>query len=179
MRDTNVQSIYQKTIAFAAEHHGQQKMPNGFPYIVHLSNVAMEVFMAHKQKQDFNLEFALKLALLHDVLEDTPLTFKELKADFGNEVAIGVLALTKNDKLDKQDQMDDTLNRILDLGREVAIVKLCDRIINLQKPPKKWGMAKIKSYHSQAIQIIERLKGKNEYLDKRINEKIEQYKLYL
>ena len=46
MRDTNVQSIYQKTIAFAAEHHGQQKMPNGLPYIVHLSNVAMEVFMA-------------------------------------------------------------------------------------------------------------------------------------
>ena len=179
MRKISIQTIYQKTIAFAAEHHSQQKMPNGLSYIVHLSNVAMEVFMAHKQKQDFNLEFALKLALLHDVLEDTPLTFKELKADFGNEVAIGVLALTKNDKLDKKDQMDDSLNRILDLGREVAIVKLCDRIINLQKPPKKWGMAKIKSYHSQAIQIIERLKGKNEYLDKRINEKIEQYKLYL
>ena len=42
MEDTNIQTIYQKTIAFAAEYHGQQKMPNGLPYIVHLSNVAME-----------------------------------------------------------------------------------------------------------------------------------------
>ena len=31
----------------------------------------------------------------------------------------------------------------------------------------------------QAIQISQRLEGKNEYLDKRINKKIEKYKLYL
>lgn len=174
-----LQSIYQKTIAFAAEYHDQQKMPNGLPYIVHLSNVAMEVFMAHKQKPDFDLKLAIQLALLHDILEDTALSFKELKAYFGNVVAEGVLALTKDSTLDKKDQMVDSLNRILDLDKEVAIVKLCDRITNLQKPPKKWGMAKIKSYHSQAIQIAERLKGENEYLDKRINEELKQYKLYL
>jgi (p)ppGpp synthase/HD superfamily hydrolase len=46
VKDTNIQTIYQKTIDFAAEKHGKQKMPNGLPYIVHLSNVAMEVFMA-------------------------------------------------------------------------------------------------------------------------------------
>ena len=94
-------------------------------------------------------------------------------------VAMGVLALTKDSTLDKKDQMDDSLNRILDLGREVAIVKLCDRITNLQNPPIKWDNAKIKKYHLQAIQIAERLEGKNEYLDKRINKKIEKYKLYL
>ena len=113
----NIQTIYQKTIAFAAEHHGQQKMSNGLPYTVHLSNVAMEVFMAYKQKPDFDLKLAIQLALLHDVLEDTALSFKALKADFGNVVAEGVLALTKDSTLDKKDQMDDSLNRILDLGR--------------------------------------------------------------
>ena len=179
MENTNIQTIYQKTIAFAAEHHGQQKMPNGLPYIVHLSNVAMEVFMAHKQKPDFDLKIAIQLALLHDVLEDTALSFKALEDDFGNVVAEGVLALTKDSTLDKKDQMDDSLNRILDLGREVAIVKICDRITNLQRPPKRWDNAKIKKYHLQAIQIAERLEGKNEYLDKRINKKIEKYKLYL
>ena len=158
---------------------GKQKMPNGLPYIVHLSNVAMEVFMAHKQKPDFNLEIAIQLALLHDVLEDTALSFKALEDDFGNVIAMGVLALTKDSTLDKKDQMDDSLNRILDLSREVAIVKLCDRITNLQNPPIKWDNAKIKKYHLQAIQIAERLEGKNEYLDKRINKKIEKYKLYL
>ena len=178
MRDTNVQSIYQKTIAFAAEHHGQQKMPNGLPYVVHLSNVAMEVFMAHKQKTDFDLKLAIHLALLHDILEDTALSFKALKAHFGNVVAIGVLALTKDSTLDKKDQMDDSLSRILDLGREVAVVKLCDRITNLQKPPKKWDNVKIEKYHLQALKIAERLQGKNDYLDKRIQEKILNYSTY-
>ncbi len=175
MEDSNIQTIYQKTIDFAAEKHGKQKMPNGLPYIVHLSNVAMEVFMAHKQKPDFNLEIAIQLALLHDVLEDTALSFKALEDDFGNVIAMGVLALTKDSTLDKKDQMDDSLNRILDLGREVAIVKLCDRITNLQRPPKKWDNAKIKKYHLQALKIAERLQGKNEYLDKRIQEKILSY----
>ena len=179
MEDSNIQTIYQKTIAFAAEHHGQQKMPNGLPYIVHLSNVAMEVFMAHKQKSDFNLEIAIQLALLHDVLEDTALSLKALNAHFGNVVAEGVLALTKDSTLDKKDQMDDSLNRILDLSREVAIVKLCDRITNLQRPPKKWDNAKIKKYHLQALKIAERLQGKNEYLDKRIQEKILSYNSYV
>ncbi len=178
MKNTNIQTIYQKTIVFAAEHHGQQKMPNGLPYVVHLSNVAMEVFMAHKQKPDFDLKLAIYLALLHDILEDTALSFKALKADFGNVVAIGVLALTKDSTLDKKDQMDDSLSRILDLGREVTIVKLCDRITNLQRPPKKWDNAKIKKYNLQAIKIAERLQGKNEYLDKRIQEKILNYSTY-
>ena len=178
MEDTNIQTIYQKTIAFAAEYHDQQKMPNGLPYIIHLSNVAMEVFMAHKQKPDFNLKLAIQLALLHDVLEDTALSFKSLKADFGNVVAEGVLALTKDSTLDKKDQMDDSLSRILDLGREVTIVKLCDRITNLQRPPKKWDNAKIKKYHLQALKIADSLQGKNEYLDKRIQEKILNYNTY-
>ena len=179
MKDTYIQTIYQKTIDFAAQMHGQQKMPNGLPYIVHLSNVAMEVFMAHKQKPDFDLKLAIQLALLHDVLEDTALSFKELKAYFGNVVAEGVLALTKDITLDKKDQMDDSLNRILNLSREVAIVKLCDRITNLQRPPKKWDNAKIKKYHLQAIKIAERLQGKNEYLDKRIQEEILSYNIYV
>ena len=178
MRNASIQSIYQKTIAFAAENHGQQKIPDGLPYIVHLSNVAMEVFIAHKQKPDFDLELAIQLALLHDVLEDTTLSFKQLKDVFDRVVATGVLALTKNVSLDKKDQMQDSLTRILKKDKEVAIVKLCDRITNLQKPPVKWDKEKIKIYHLQAIKIAERLKGKNEYLDKRIQENILNFKTY-
>ena len=121
----------------------------------------MEVFMAHKEEPNFNIELAIQLALLHDVLEDTPLSFKELEDTFGNIVATGVLALTKNASLDKKDQMEDSLARILQQGKEVAIVKLCDRITNLQKPPLKWDKEKIKKYHLQAVTIAETLEGKN------------------
>ena len=179
MKDTKIQTIYQKTIAFSAEYHGQQKMPNGLTYIVHLSNVAMEVFMAHKQKPDFNLKLAIQLALLHDVLEDTALSFKALKADFGNLVAEGVLALTKDSTLDKKDQMQDCLTRIAEQDKEVAIVKLCDRITNLQKPPVKWDKEKIKKYHLQAASIAQALEGKNAYLDKRILSKIKDFAAFV
>ena len=174
----NIQTIYQETIAFAALKHGNQKMPTGLPYVVHLSNVAMEVFMAHKEEPNFNIEFAIQLALLHDVLEDTPLSFKELEDTFGNLVATGVLALTKNTSLDKKYQMQDSLARIVKQGSEVAIVKLCDRITNLQKPPVKWDKEKIKKYHLQAVTIAQALGGKNSYLDKRIREKIQEYNTY-
>lgn len=171
----NIQTIYQKTIAFAAQKHGSQKMPDGLPYIVHLSNVAMEVFMAHKEEPNFNIELAIQLALLHDVLEDTLLSFKELEDVFDGVVARGVLALTKNTSLDKKDQMQDSLTRIAEQDKEVAIVKLCDRITNLQKPPVKWDKEKIKKYHLQAVTIAQALDGKNAYLDKRILDKITAY----
>ena len=175
----NIQTIYQKTIAFAAQKHGSQKMPDGLPYIVHLSNVAMEVFMAHKEEPNFNIELAIQLALLHDVLEDTTLSFKELEDAFGGVVARGVLALTKNTSLDKNDQMQDSLTRIAEQDKEVAIVKLCDRITNLQKPPVKWHKEKIKKYHLQAITIAQALEGKNAYLDKRILGKIKEYAAFV
>jgi guanosine-3',5'-bis(diphosphate) 3'-pyrophosphohydrolase len=139
----------------------------------------MEVFMAHKEEPNFNLEFAIKLALLHDILEDTPLSFKELEDTFGNIVATGVLALTKNASLDKKDQMEDSLDRIVKQGKEVAIVKLCDRITNLQKPPLKWDKEKIKKYHLQAVTIAQALEGKNAYLDNRILGEIKAYTAFV
>tara|TARA_B100000768_G_scaffold105803_1_gene98269 strand:- start:34 stop:570 length:537 start_codon:yes stop_codon:yes gene_type:complete len=175
----NIQTIYQKTIAFAAQKHGSQKMPDGLPYIVHLSNVTMEVFMAHKEEPNFNIELAIQLALLHDVLEDTTHSFKELEDVFDGVVASGVLALTKNASLDKKDQMQDSLARIAEQDKEVAIVKLCDRITNLQKPPVKWDKEKIKKYHLQAVTIAQALDGKNAYLDKRILGKIKAYTAFV
>jgi guanosine-3',5'-bis(diphosphate) 3'-pyrophosphohydrolase len=167
-----------KTIAYAALKHGEQKMPTGLPYVVHLSNVAMEVVLAHQQEPNFNLKEALQLALLHDSLEDTDTSFEEIEHEFGKNIADGVLALTKNQNLEKQEQMADSLHRILKKKNEVAIVKLCDRITNLQPPPPKWEKEKIKNYYLQAKTIADNLKGKNNFLDQLIKEKIENYSSY-
>ena len=43
----------------------------------------------------------------------------------------------------------------------------------------KWDNVKIKKYHLRAIKIAERLQRKNEYLDKRIQEKILSYNTYI
>jgi (p)ppGpp synthase/HD superfamily hydrolase len=100
----DIQTIYQKTIKFATLKHleKEQTIPSTkLPYVVHLSNVAMEILMASQNSRNFNLFIAIQIALLHDTLEDTSATYEELENEFGSELAKGVQALTKNDKLPK------------------------------------------------------------------------------
>jgi guanosine-3',5'-bis(diphosphate) 3'-pyrophosphohydrolase len=99
-----IQTIYQKTIKFAALKHSEknQTIPGtNLPYVVHICNVAMEFMAAYLNRTDFKLDFAIKLALLHDTIEDTSTTLDEISKEFGKSVAEGVSALTKNENLPK------------------------------------------------------------------------------
>lgn len=176
-----LQTIYQKTIKFAAKKHADQNQVipgTNLPYVVHLSNVAMEIIFASKETKEFDTAFAIQVALLHDILEDTETTFEEIVKEFNKEIAHAVLALTKNAKISKEERMTDSLTRIRKLPKEVWAVKLADRITNLQVPPKNWSLEKIQEYQKQALQILESLKGGNIYLEKRLSERIQNYLQY-
>ncbi|WP_321308633.1 HD domain-containing protein [Marinifilum fragile] len=175
------QEIYQRALKFAGEKHKDQKVPGtNSNYLLHLSNVAMEILMAHATEQNFDVDFAIQLAILHDTIEDTDTEFGELKETFGDRVAQGVLALTKNVNLpSKKEQMLDSLSRINQLEKEVGMVKLADRITNLQEPPHYWTNEKIEKYRKEAELISETLVNKNDYLNKRLESKIEEHKQYL
>lgn len=172
------QEIYQKAIKFAGEKHRNQKVPGTESnYLLHISNVAMEILLAHRVNEDFDLNYAIQLALLHDTLEDTETELSELEGNFGKKIALGVEALTKNNNLtSKREKMTDSLDRINQLEKEVGIVKLADRITNLQEPPKFWEKDKILNYLNEAKLINETLKNKNEYLNARLQAKIVEYK---
>lgn len=177
-----IQSVYQQTIKFAASKHAEKNQTisgTNLPYVVHLSNVAMEILTAYQNAANFKLDFALKLALLHDTLEDTSTTFDEISKMFGVDIAYGVSALTKNDILPKSERMLDSLNRIKVLSKEVWIVKLADRITNLQEPPKNWDTLKKMNYRHEAILILQLLKGGNLFLEERLNKKIAEYENYI
>ncbi|CAM3879286.1 MULTISPECIES: HD domain-containing protein [Flavobacterium] len=174
-----MQTLYQKALLFAAEKHTEAKQlltGSQLPYVVHLSNVAMEVLVASQHSENLDINFAIQIALLHDTIEDTATTFNDIEAHFNKEIAEAVLALTKNENLEKNIRMTDSLTRIKKLKKEVAAVKLADRITNLQTPPKQWDNEKIKNYHKEALQILETLSGTNEYLENRLQAKIEEYK---
>lgn len=176
------QTLYQEAIKFATAKHMEedQKVPGtDLPYLVHLSNVAMEIIIAASHSDNFNLGKAVQLALLHDVLEDTSADFGELEAKFGLEIAEGVAALTKNSELPKEQQMPDSLARIKKLQAEVWAVKMADRITNLQPPPPHWDRDKIIKYQKQARVILSELKDGNDYLAARLETKIEAYGDYL
>lgn len=177
---TNIQSAYQKAIRFAGERHEDQKMPaSRASYLVHLSNVAMEVILAAQQTDDFDLEFTVQVALLHDVLEDTPTSFEEVADQFTQEIAEAVLALSKNEELPSDIQIPDSLMRIKSLRKEVWAVKLADRISNMQEPPSTWNLEKKKHYRQAAKLILQELQGGNAYLESRLEDLISGYRVFI
>lgn len=178
----DTQSLYQKAILFATQKHvdKNQTVPGtNLPYVVHLSNVAMEVIIAAFHTENFNLDYAVQVALLHDTIEDTSTEFEEIESKFGLKIAKGVSALTKNSDLPKDEQMPDTLERVKDQPLEIWAIKLADRITNLQTPPLDWTKQKKEEYYKESKTILKELKEGNVFLAKRLEIKIREYEGYL
>lgn len=171
------QELYQCAMKFAGEKHSRQTVPGTTAnYLLHVSNVAMEILIAWAHSNDFDIDFAVQTAILHDTLEDTDTTYEEIETQFGKRVADAVQALTKNDNLsDKSQKMADSLFRINQLEKEVAMVKMADRITNLQTPPAHWTSEKINNYREEAVLIAEGLSHVRGYLQTRLVRKIQEY----
>ena len=139
----------------------------------------MEIIIAASNSNNFNLGFAVQVALLHDTLEDTSTDFQELENKFGVEIAKAVSALTKNRDLPKEQRMQDSLTRIRKMQAEVWAIKLADRITNLQPPPGHWDKQKKIKYYDEARTILSELKDGNNFLATRLEAKIAEYRNYL
>ncbi len=175
------QEKYLKALNFAAKAHGEQKTPKGFPYLTHLSSVVMEVIHAcleSKMEQE-KTDKAITVAFLHDVLEDTDVSYDDIYTEFGIDIAEAVEALTKDKNLPKKEQMTDSINKLLAQPYEIQMIKLADRVTNLQEPPASWDSQKIFNYHKEAKFILSCLKNSNAYLSKRLEEKINNYIVYI
>jgi len=173
------QDLYLEAWLFAATAHGAQKVPGSDrPYITHVGCVAMEVMSAIARSGDAvaRPDLAVRCALLHDVMEDAGVTHLELIERFGVEVADGVRSLSKDERIpSKTERMRDSLERIRQQPVEVWMVKLADRITNLQPPPPFWSPERINAYCDEASLILERLRGANAVLEARLEEKITAY----
>ena len=180
--------VYIRAYRYAATAHWnsekKQLVPGtNIPYLMHFSMVAMEVIAALGKEPGLDGDLAVQCALLHDTIEDTDTTYDQLVETFGLAVADGVQALSK-DKLvgadlpkqkRKERQMADSLERVRRQPREAWMVKMADRITNLQPPPKHWKPEKISRYREEACQIHQALKGASPYLAARLWEKIDRY----
>lgn len=126
---------------FAESAHKDQVRLSGKPYISH--PVAVASYLAGK-KYDVNILIA---ALLHDVLEDSAVTFDELKTKFGLSVAKIILSVTSISKIplcDKSlifsdedmylERVEEYRKLLVAMAKEirVIIIKLADRLHNMQ-----------------------------------------------
>lgn len=171
------QDKFQAAFCFAAAAHGVQQITGtDLPYITHVTCVCAELMCVLHDGLDCDL--ALQCAALHDTVEDTQTTVESLRAMFGERVADGVAALTKDRAVEKALQISDSLARISKQPKEIWMVKLADRIVNLSRPPTSWSQKKITNYRQQSELILEHLKMADGALAGRLVWKIEQYKLY-
>src|SRR5208337_5544088 len=85
--DWNLSILVTKAIAFAARAHAGQLDKCGVPYILHPLAV-MDAVKNHGRLTQI-------IAVLHDVVEDTPVTLDEIRTEFGDEVADGVASVSR------------------------------------------------------------------------------------
>ncbi|WP_339136934.1 MAG: HD domain-containing protein [Candidatus Electrothrix sp. GW3-4] len=115
-----------KARAFALQHHGEQRYGE-HPYVVHLDAVAELV-------QQYG-ETAVVIAYLHDVIEDTDVSIRELEEVFGPLVADCVTVLTDEPGKDRQERKEKTYRKMAQINgaTEIAlVVKAADRLANMR-----------------------------------------------
>jgi (p)ppGpp synthase/HD superfamily hydrolase len=160
---------------FAAEAHRSQRVPGTeLPYLLHVTTVAQEVAGAIAIEGGDG-DLAIRCALLHDTIEDCGVSRGAIAARFGEAVASGVAALSKVDGPTKEARMLDSLRRIAEQPEEIWMVKLADRITNLQPPPGHWTAQKCAAYHAEAGLILDRLGAASPWLSGRLQAKRAAY----
>ncbi len=115
----------------AKAHHGQFRK-SGEAYICHPLSVAITLAEMHMDTQ------GVTAAILHDVVEDTPITKEQIAEEFNQDVADLVDAVTKLTQLDNKSraeaQAENVRKMLLAMAKDlrVIIVKLADRLHNMQ-----------------------------------------------
>ncbi|MDR1608393.1 MAG: HD domain-containing protein [Deltaproteobacteria bacterium] len=138
----------------ATKHNGALYPGTDLPYLTHIGAVTLALQIGLSDSPWADQDLAILCAILHDVIEDTPTPASELAQMFGETVANGVLALSKNPELKGLEAMTDSLWRIRLSPREVWLVKLADRLANMTNKPSHWTAEKCHRYAQEAELII-------------------------
>jgi len=124
---TNIRQAYE----LANDAHKKQRRKSGEPYIFHPIAVAKIV----AEEIDLGAT-AIISALLHDVVEDTPIEQEEINTLFGDRIGLIVDGLTKLDGTYKSEsQQAENFKKVLSTlvqDVRVVLIKMADRLHNMR-----------------------------------------------
>lgn len=139
-----------KAYEFALQAHGEQKYGDE-SYDAHLREV---VSIVAKYTYDLDL---IQAAWLHDVIEDTSITFEDLLKNFGIKVALLVFACSGEGETRKQRQLSIKY-KLLD-NRKACIIKAADRIANISRGKLENNVEKLSMYKKEHEEFCEVVYG--------------------
>ncbi|HEV2989686.1 MAG TPA: bifunctional (p)ppGpp synthetase/guanosine-3',5'-bis(diphosphate) 3'-pyrophosphohydrolase [Candidatus Angelobacter sp.] len=124
--------IIRKAYDFSLKHHEGQSRASGEPYLIHPLEVSLVL-------ADMKLDStAIAAGLLHDAIEDTPVTDEDVRREFGDQVAHIVEGVTKIDRIDfasrEERQAENVRKMVLAMVDDIRVVliKLADRLHNMR-----------------------------------------------
>ena len=124
--------VIKRAYRLADESHKDQKRLSGAPYISHPVAVACILVELGMDTE------SVAAGLLHDVVEDTPVTLDQIRKQFGSEIAgltDGVTKLGRIPYYTREVQQAENLRKMLMAMNEdirVIIIKLADRLHNMR-----------------------------------------------
>lgn len=131
-------NIIEKALLIAESAHKDQKY-DIFPYIYHVKEVK---YVAESLGYDTSIIVA---AILHDTIEDSDLSFNDIKKAFGEEIAEIVYCVTDELGRNRKERKEKTYPKIK-RNWKATIVKICDRYVNVKHSkeynPKMFEMYK-------------------------------------
>ena len=134
------------------------------PYINHLIDVCRIL----AEVGGVSEPTVLCAAMLHDVVEDTPVTSAEIRAKFGDAVADLVAEVTDDKSLPKAVRKQHQVEHAPHLSPGACMIKIGDKISNIRdflidSPP--WGPERLVGYIDWSSRVIEGLPHRNPALD--------------
>ncbi len=147
---------YNNVLEFATKkHQGQFRADGVTPYIEHPKKVAELVRTYKKSKQ---IDVLVAAALLHDTIEDTYTSYKEIEDEFGEIVASLVLELTTASYYCRYMGKAQYLERkMANMSSYALVIKLADRLANIMDSVNL-PLEKQKNLYHQTKQIINYLR---------------------
>ena len=154
-----------RAIRFAANaHQGQVRDGDGaLPYICHPVDVLQRLHVIGRVRDPI----ILCAGVLHDVLEETPVTVVDIKREFGDDVARLVGQVTREEPtldaiagLTKDEIWQLRTNLLLHeisvlMGPEAHQIKLADRLSNLEEAIRTRTPKKVARYQKQTRMILD------------------------